>query len=342
MRDTNQWWRPLYNDIQNHLNKENLPQNLPSLFKAEFGIWLAVMLRLHPKDIWAVLAMSDFVGSNWTQDEKSMIAISSFYISDDRRSWNEGIQRYRAFDSNIRLFDVDQDGSITGHIPLNVLTKKRDGFYRKLSTTPPIYTKSRKEYAQPNKKYFYKVRTTDNRRIVREVTLPAEWAKYVPRTDHFINISLPDPRPIKICLDELMEVARFLDTLEYESNLYPPLLVSGKWVERLDNILFKEFQKNDLLEESREMLLENTVHLPGTLSVGKSTLAFLIAVWSALKGYRITLVLNDVSSILRFINEINQRLLHPLLIEKPSLLPQVKKVKNSRLRNTGRGSSPVA
>ena len=342
MRDTNQWWRPLYNDVQDHLNKENLPQNLPSLFRAEFGIWLAVRLGLHPKDIWAALAMSDFVGSNWTQDEKSMIAVSSFYIGDDRRSWNEGIQRYRAFDSNIRLYDVDQNGSITGHIPLNVLTKKRDGFYRKLATTPPPYKKSEREYAQPKKKYFYKVRTTDNRRVIREVTLPAEWTKYIPQSDHFINMNVPDPRPVAIRLDELLEVARFLDNLENESRLHPPVLTPGKWVERFENIIFKKFQKNGLLKESREIVLEDIVHIPGTLSVGKSTLAFLIAAWGALKGYRITLVLNDVSSILRFIDEINQRLLHPLLGQKPSLFPKIKKVEDSRFRNTSRGSSPLA
>ena len=127
MRDTNQWWRPLYSVIQNHLDKENLPQNLPTLFKVEFGLWLADRLRLPPKDIWAVLAMSDFVDSSWTQDEKSMIAISSFYIGDDRRSWNEGIQRYQTFDSNLRLFAIDQDGSITGHIPLSMCRFCKNG-----------------------------------------------------------------------------------------------------------------------------------------------------------------------------------------------------------------------
>src|SRR5258705_14005479 len=109
MRETNLWWHPLQSEMQSHINKENLPQNFPSLFKAEFGIWLADMLRLHPKDIWAVLDMSDFIDSEWTQDEKSMIAISSFYISDDRRSWNEGIQRYRTYDPKLRLFDIDED-----------------------------------------------------------------------------------------------------------------------------------------------------------------------------------------------------------------------------------------
>jgi hypothetical protein len=342
MRDTNQWWRPLYNDIKEHFNKENLPQNLPSLFKTEFGIWLAVELGLHPNNIWAVLAMSNYVNSNWTEDEKSMIAISSFYISDDRRSWNESIQRYRALDSNIRLFDVDQGGSISGHIPFNVLTKKRDGFYRKLSTTPPVYKKSGKEYAEPNKKYFYKIRTTDNRRIIREVTLPAEWAKYVPQADRFFDINLPDPRPIVIRFDELLEISRFLDTLEDKSKLHPPVLNSGKWVERFDNIILKKFQEKGLLQESHELLLENTFHLPGTLSVGKSTLAFLIAVWSVIKGYRITLVFNDVSSILRFTNEINQRLLHPFLRENPDLLPHMEKAEISRFANTGRGSSAIA
>ena len=86
-------------------------------------------------------------------------------------------------------------------------------------------------------------------------------------------------------------------------------------------------------------MLDKTVHIPGTLSVGKSTLAFLLAVWSVYKGYRITLVLNDVSSILRFVNEINQRLLHPVLKEKPDLLPVIEKADHARYRDTGRGSS---
>ena len=32
MRDTNQWWRPLYSQLKEHFEKGNLPENLPSLF----------------------------------------------------------------------------------------------------------------------------------------------------------------------------------------------------------------------------------------------------------------------------------------------------------------------
>ena len=114
MRDTNQWWRPLYSQLKEHFEKGNLPENLPSLFKAEFGLWLALTLELLPKDIWAVLGMASFVDAHWTEQERSLIAISSFYISDDRRSWNEDIKRYMSFDGKIRLFDLDNEEELSG------------------------------------------------------------------------------------------------------------------------------------------------------------------------------------------------------------------------------------
>lgn len=340
MRDTNQWWRPLYNELKDYYEKDNLPENLPSLFKAEFGIWLASTLELPSKDIWAVLGMSNFVNAGWTEKEKSLIAVSSFYISDDRRSWNEGIQRYSSFDAKLRLFDLsDDNGHIIKQLPLSVLTKKRLDFYQKLATTPPPLARLSREFAEPGKKYFYKVRTADNRRVIREVNLPVEWKQYPPQEQSFININLPDPGKIRVELSELKEVAQLLDDIENASIICPPLLSPGNWCERLDNISLKLFRQQGKLEESPELQLERTVHLPGTLSVGKSTLAFLMAVWSVYKGYRITLVLNDVSSILKFVNEINQHLLHPVLKEQPNLLPIFEKAEHARYRDTGRGSS---
>ena len=339
MRDTNQWWRPLYSDLKDHFQKGNLPENLPSLFKAEFGIWLALTLEILPKDIWAVLGMANFVDANWTEKEKSLIAISSFYISDDRRSWNEDIQRYQAFDAKIRLFDLDDGEKAINQLPLSALTKKRLDFFRKLASTPPPLAMSGKDYAEPGKKYFYKVRTLDNRRVIREVNLPNEWKEYIPKTPSFLDINLPNPRNIDVPFSELKEIARFLDDIEAASKTRPPFLPAGSWMKKLDSISLKLFQPKGKLEESFELPLENTVHIPGTLSVGKTTLAFLLAVWSIYKGYRITLVLNDVSSILRFVNEINQRLLHPVLKENPHLLPAIKKANHARYRATGRGSS---
>lgn len=339
MRDTNQWWRPLYNDLKDFYEKGNLPENLPTLFQAEFGIWLAFTLRLQPKDIWAVFGMANFIDGDWTSEEKKIIAISGFYISDDRRSWNEDIQRYQTFDAKIRLFDLDNDEKIIKQLPLNVVTKKRLDFFQKLATTPPLLAKSGKEFAEPGKKYFYKIRTADNRRIVREVVLPGEWSQLVQKSGNYLDINLPNPEKIEVKLAELREVARFLDDLETASKINPPLIPAGHWLQRLDNIGLKVFVQKGLLEDSPELILENTVHLPGTLSVGKSTLAFLLAVWSVYKGYRITLILNDVSSILRFVNDINQRLLHPVLRQKPHLLPVMKKADGARCQNTSRGYS---
>lgn len=339
MRDTTQWWRPLYNDMKDSCGKGKLTENLPSLFKAEFGIWLAMTLGLPSKDIWAVLGMSNFVNANWTDDEKSLIAVSSFYISDDRRSWNEDLQRYQSFDANIRLFDLNDNDSTIQQLPLSTLTKKRLDFYKKLATTPPPLAKLNREYAEPGKKYFYKVRTEDNRRIMREVNLPAEWKQYSQQEQNLIDINLPSPGKIQVKISELEQVAKLLDEIESASINCPPLITPGDWCGRLKNISLKVFQQHGKLEKSQELHLENTVHLPGTLSVGKSTLAFLLAIWSIYKGYRITLVLNDVSSILKFVNDINQRLLHPVLTEQPHLLPVFEKAEHARYINTARGSS---
>ena len=283
--------------------------------------------------------MASFVDAHWTEQERSLIAISSFYISDDRRSWNEDIKRYMSFDGKIRLFDLDNEGGAIRQLPLSALTKKRLDFYCLLATTPPPLARSGKEYAQPGKKYYYKVRTADKRRILREVNLPNEWKEYLPQNDGFLDIDLPDPQIIQVNFSELKEIARFLDDIESASKICPPLLPAGRWSERLDNMSLKIIEPQAKLEELRQLMLDKTVHIPGTLSVGKSTLAFLLAVWSVYKGYRITLVLNDVSSILRFVNEINQRLLHPVLKEKPDLLPVIEKADHARYRDTGRGSS---
>ena len=345
MRKTNQWWRPLYDELKSYLGKNDLPDSTPTLFRVECGLWLSYQLSISPDSLWAVIGMTDFIDAEWNTAEQRMISIARYYLSDDRHSWRNALELYRNFERELRLYDLNEDlASVSLIYPPSAHTLKRDSFYSSLLSTPPGFQEIAKNVATVGRSYRYKVKTQDKQRVIRDVSLPKQWETLigdwsVPAQDQ-LNISgQKSCAPIKVPLSELADIACFLDHLEQASQQTKYRLDKSKWELRIKNISISLFDNQGQLTKADQLILDGITHLPGTLSAGKSTLAFLLAIWCAINDYQITLILNDVSSILSLANDLNQRLLHPLVMTGRISLPG-KKGDSRLMDSTTRGSTP--
>ena len=348
MRQTNKWWRPLYDELKNSLGKDDVPDSAPTLFRVECGLWLSIRLDIPPVDLWATIGLSDFIDANWTDGERRFISIARYYLSDDRHSWRAALELYRNFEPKFRLYDLSEDLSdATSIYPPSAYTLNRENFYSSLLSTPLEYKTVEIQAASCGQRYRYKVKNNENQRFVRDVYVPEEWSDFigdwaVPDKDQLYLKGKPSKENICIHFDQLAEIASFLDNLEEASVSTKSKLSVGNWKQRLSSIQLRLFNSQNQLEISRVLELSGNIHLPGTLSVGKSTLAFLISVWCVINQYRITLILNDVSSILSMANELNQHLLHPLVLEGKISLPNGLGPRAVESTTRGATTSPIA
>ena len=327
MRKTNQWWRPLYDELKSSLGKTDLPDSVPTLFKVECGLWLSGQLNILPDSLWAIIGMADFIDAKWNNKEQRMISIARYYLNDDRHSWRNALELYRNFEPELRLYDLSEDlATVSLVYPPSAHTLKRDSFYSTLLTTPPNFQEMEKNVATVGRSYRYKVKTQDKLRVTRDVFLPKDWETLnsewsMPAQDQRNILGQKSRVPLKVPLAELTEIACFLDLLEQASQQTKYRLNKSKWEARLKNINIRLFDHQGQLINSDEIVVDGITHLPGTLSAGKSTLAFLLAIWCAINNRQITIILNDVSSILSMANDLNQRLLHPLVVSGGISLP---------------------
>ncbi len=327
MRQTNKWWRTLYDELKNSLDKDDVPDSAPTLFRVECGLWLSIHLGIPPVDLWATIGLSDFIDANWTDDERRLISIARYFLSDDRHSWRTALELYRNFEPKFRLYDLSENlSTATKTYPPSSYTLTRENFYSSILSTPLEYQTVEIQAASCGQRYRYKVKNHENQRFVRDVHIPAEWSDFIgtwaaPDKDQINLKGNPSKENIRIHFDQLAEIASFLDNLEEASTSTKSKLTIGNWKQRLSSIRLRLFNSQNQLEVSGILELSGNIHLPGTLSVGKSTLAFLISVWCVINQYRITLILNDVSSILSMANELNQHLLHPLILDGKIHLP---------------------
>jgi hypothetical protein len=320
MRDVGRWWVPLYNKLGNKATHK-----APTLFRAECGIWLAQYLGIAPRDLWGALGLSEWLDPAWSAEQRRALAIARCYFPTGHDSWRRAFGAYQEVEQELRLYELSDDLAQASLIePPSGYTSGREDFYRALLSTPPTFKVDGRPLAKPGSKYHYEVRI-DEQQVVYDFTPPEWWARLDEQRawsgDSLDLAGHAAHAPLTITRQALETVADFLDHLEQASQATELRLQPGGWRRRLAGMSLRWFEGDDLVE-ANELVLDSTVHLPGVLAVGKSTLMVLAAVWCAVNGYHATLVVGDVSTTLQIANDINNWLLHPLVRSQAVTLPE--------------------
>ncbi|MBC8139242.1 MAG: hypothetical protein H8F28_25490 [Fibrella sp.] len=128
-------------------------------------------------------------------------------------------------------------------------------------------------------------------------------------------------------------MARFLDDADTNAKRKPK-----NWQARLANIRYRRVTEDGVVDESRpdEITLNGFHHAAGMVASGKSTLSFLLAAWVILSrtDLRISVVVGDVQSSLRFADELNAYFCDDMEADSPVALPLLgRRTRDKHLRD---------
>lgn len=202
-----------------------------------------------------------------------------------RRMWQQSLDAYLGLPERLRAYRVPASGAPARRVSPRVAADRIAIYDAALGNLPGYSANPLPQAAEGEHRFV------DRRGRRTSVTIPAELVQ-----EPFPPHALPAERkgtagPLDVPLDELADVARWMDTEEQARGLK-----AGNWVERLEHLdLDARTEDGTGFAPTEALPLDGLTHLVGMVGAGKSTLMTLVAVWAHQKGLRITLVVGDVA-----------------------------------------------
>lgn len=245
-----------------------------------------------------------------TPEQRRMRANAALIVPlSSRFGWENALVRYAKAPSEARLYAVQQPMRLDEQMimfcrqdPCPDPTRE-DAYETILSATLPFEQRKQK-YAEVGKGYSLRIKTAQQEMRFGEVKIEA------PMQPDEQDIPWFDaPRPhhvITLTIDDLKPTAQFLDEREKQ--------IGGRihWCHDLKQIRYRRaitIEGHITLEPegTQPLHLEGTIHLPGMVSAGKTTLAKLIVAHCIRLGWdvRITLVVGDSHTAIETAHQVN-------------------------------------
>lgn len=281
----------------------------------EMTLLLAIHLRLEAEPLtvgWVLLSQIPIhhpLLNSLSPQQCRMRANAAMLVPlSSRFAWEHALVRYaKDIPAHIRLFAVQptplHDQMITCCRQSPSPDPLREARYEKILTEPLPYENRTRHYVKANETYKVRAQSANGEKLRGTIQITPSMLSESEET----WFDAPRPRTvIEITMQELMPTAQFLDEHEQRSG--------GRvhWVHDLKQIRFrKAFVDNGKLnlhpENDHPLRLEGAVHLPGTVSAGKTTLAKLIIAHCIRQhlDIRITLIVGDSHTAIQIAHQVN-------------------------------------
>jgi hypothetical protein len=214
------------------------------------------------------------------------------------RDWTRLISRYQQVPEQVRGYLITADrSSFTRRSPR--VAPYRFEVYEQALAALPAYRRERVKTARPG---GYVVRSDRGETGVRipEWLPPAE-----PCAKHDLA-SPPARHPFKVTWKQLEDTAQWADREEARLGLARlGLSRPSRWTERLADATPMLRAADGRLVPSGALEIEGTFNLLGMVGSGKSTVMDLLSMHAARHGQRVTLVVGDVTTLLRKVDYFN-------------------------------------
>lgn len=297
------WKKDIRSELSRVIDRKS-PLTAGQICDIELGLFL--WEQISPgKDcsfFWVVLTGYQFatVTQNWTDELRKSTAVARYYLRyyKSRRLWLKCLDDYIKVPERLRLYDISEVGLLTRKQPS--ICADRPKFYERALQVCPPFTRKERKWAKPGRVYFWTDKSVD------DVDLPPEWVEDVENSsDNKKRQVLPKTRwtleaktkrtPLKVSLKELLETARWMDEK----------LASPEWYGLMERIHLETFDQEQLKADTM-LTLDGVCHLVGMLSSGKSTLMKILAVWASRRNLHVTIVVDNVASVLNIVSLISR------------------------------------
>ena len=204
--------------------------------------------------------------------------------------WEKELRDYLALPDEVRGYALDDAGRPV-RLPCRIAPERWD-WYEQALTEPLPFAATRSRVAEPGR---YRMRMTA-RPI--GVDVPDD---FPPAPDPSLHdLAVRERRPIEVTWADLVETAEGMDHADREAGRR-----SSHWAERLREVTLQVRQADDTFRDRDVLRIDRMLHLVGMVSVGKSTLVMILAVWAAQHERRVTIVVGDNSAALRVAHELS-------------------------------------
>ncbi|MEV6632198.1 transposase [Actinoplanes sp. NPDC051470] len=209
-----------------------------------------------------------------------------------RRSygWDRELRAYLDVPEEVRGFRLDELGRPVRR-ECRIALQRWD-WYEELLTAPLPFAAAQARYADPGR---YRMASTA--RGVG-IDIPEDLPPPQPPVRHDGTVRAREA--IEVEWSALVETARWME--EADASAGRP---ESRWAERLQDIIVQVRQDDDTFGVTTALRIDRMLHLVGMVSVGKTTLVMILAVWMARHGHQVTIVVGDNSAALRAAHELS-------------------------------------
>jgi hypothetical protein len=204
--------------------------------------------------------------------------------------WDAVLTSYLSLPEHVRGYDIDAVGVL--HQRRCRVAQERWAMYEEMLITPLPFDPTHQQVAEPG---GYRLASTARG---SSVTIPADLPAFPRGADH--DLAVRSRRPVKVTWEELLQTARDMDGTDEAAGC------RNRWEDRLREVTLQLRRLDDTFADADTLTLDGVLHMVGLVSVGKTTLVTVLAVWAAQQGYTITIVLGDNSAALRVTDDLSR------------------------------------
>ncbi|TCC36273.1 transposase [Kribbella speibonae] len=205
--------------------------------------------------------------------------------------WEATLRAYLTAPEEVRGYSLDEEGRPVDRSCRVAVDRWQ--LYERLLTEPLAFESTAVKFAEPGD---YRMSST-----ARGIGIP------IP--DDLPEAPIPAHHDLSVRRREVVEVP-WQDLVETASGMDEEDRRAGRpnshWAERLDDVTLQVRMSDDTFSDDVGVLrIDRILHLVGLVSVGKSTLVMVLAVWAAQHDRRVTIVAGDNSAAMRMAHHLS-------------------------------------
>lgn len=301
MRARTSWRTDLVAELRSALggDEEKLAEAI-----AEVELALVLLRRIAPSATvdagWSLLngyPVAQACGIQPSDEDLRSVAIARFRLTGVKSPYDFArvVALYRKVPPDLRAFAIGEDGSFRPREVTKVTRRWTD--YAAALAEAPEHERARVAPAGHGEYVLVADRQRGSVRIPRWLPL-AE-----PAQGHDLTLR-NGRRSLTVTRAQLLAAARQMDEAEART---APGRHGDDWETRIGRVIFEIRQADDSFAEGDRFTIDGLLHIAGMLSVGKTTLVAVLA-WhlTVTEKLRVTVVLGDVTAVLRMVDLFNR------------------------------------
>ena len=298
MRQVRTWRDRFRRAVAPHYHPEGDQPSISGLMDIELSLYLLETVA-PGQAATGVPALLDGYRAVWAAAPRSVPADADVRLANARTvlwpsqrvyGWEQTLRAYLTVPEQVRGYQLDGQGRPVRRS--GSVAPGRWAWYEELLTEPlPFATAS----AQLAGSGAYRMNSTARGVGIH---IPEGLPMFPAAGPH--DLGVRPRKPIEVSWQALLATARDMDTADRSA-----ARTGHHWEQRLREVTPQVRGTDDTFDDATVLTVDGVLHMVGMVSVGKTTLVMVLAVWAAQYDHTVTIVLGDNSAALRAVRDLS-------------------------------------